>query len=273
MFRLSIGIAMVAASALLAGTSSYQHSVLQWQKTRDTKLRSPDSWLTLVGLVWLKPGDNSIPTSAGSAAMVRLTGSRVTLANGDRSERALSYDEKNPDVIHAGSVFFYVIQRGDKFAVRVKDSNSPARRNFEGMKYFPINPELHFQARFVPEAKKIPILNVLGQTEMQDSPGLVEFTYQGKQYRLRPIFEDQTLFFLFKDPTNKTQTYQAGRMLNTPLPKDGKVDLDFNYSYNPPCTFTPYATCPLPPKENTLSFPVDAGELRYGKGHVEYASR
>ncbi len=88
---------------------------------------------------------------------------------------------------------------------------------------------------------------------------------------MRPIYEGKTLFFLFKDPTNKTETYQAGRMLNTPLPVNGKVDLDFNRSYNPPCTFTPYATCPLPPKENTLPFPVNAGEMRYGNGHVEYA--
>jgi hypothetical protein len=105
---------------------------------------------------------------------------------------------------------------------------------------------------------------------METSPGIVQFTYQGKPYQLRPIYEGKTLFFLFKDPTNRLNTYQAGRMLNTPLPENGKVDLDFNHSYNPPCTFTPYATCPLPPKENTLPFAVEAGEMRYGKGHAEY---
>ena len=172
---------------------------------------------------------------------------------------------------------YYVIKRGDRFAVRVKDAQSPARLNFQGMKYFPVNPALHFQAKFVADEKKIPILNILGETEQQESPGVVEFTYKGQQYRLRPIFEGEgsgrTLFFLFKDSTSKTQTYQAGRMLNTPLPKDGVVDLDFNRSYNPPCTFTPYATCPLPPRENILPFAVEAGELRYGKGHVEYAER
>jgi hypothetical protein len=104
---------------------------------------------------------------------------------------------------------------------------------------------------------------------MEDSPGVVEFTYKGETYHLRPIYEGKTLFFLYKDPTNKTETYQAGRMLNTPLPQNGIVNLDFNRSYNPPCTFTPYATCALPPKENNLSFPVTAGEKRYGKGHPE----
>lgn len=107
---------------------------------------------------------------------------------------------------------------------------------------------------------------------MEESPGVVEFTYKGATYHLRPIYEGKTLFFLFKDPTNKINTYQAGRMLNTPLPEKGRVDLDFNRSYNPPCTFTPYATCPLPPKENELPFAVDAGEMRYGKGHAEYSA-
>lgn len=269
---LSIGIVAIAASALLAGTS-YEGSVREWQQKRDAKLRAPDSWLTLVDLKWLKPGDNPLVLAPGSPEIVRLEHERVTLVRNGQPPRTLSYDEKNPDIVREGSVFFYVIKRGDRFALRVKDSNSPARVNFQGMKYFPVNPELHFQARFLPDAKKIPILNILGQTEMQDSPGVVEFSYHGKSYHLRPIFEDDTLFFLFKDPTNRTQTYQAGRMLNTPLPKDGKVDLDFNHSYNPPCTFTPYATCPLPPKENALPFAVEAGELRYGKGHVEYAAR
>ena len=92
---------------------------------------------------------------------------------------------------------------------------------------------------------------------------------QGQTFRMRPIYEGKTLFFIFKDLTSETETYQAGRMLNTPLPADGKVILDFNRSYNPPCTFTPYATCPLPPKENVLGVRIEAGELRYGKGHPQ----
>ncbi len=104
---------------------------------------------------------------------------------------------------------------------------------------------------------------------METSPGIVEFELQGHAFRMRPIYEGKTLFFIFKDLTSKTETYQAGRMLNTPLPQDGKVVLDFNRSYNPPCTFTPYATCPLPPKENNLAVRIEAGELRYGKGRAE----
>ncbi len=286
MLRLTMGMAGFMATALVAAnTSTYQDSISEWQKNRNAKLRSPDSWLTLVGLFWLKPGDNTIGSAPSNdfvlpkgsaperAGTLHLARNKVTFTAADHSSRTLSYDEEKPDVVHSGSVSFFVIQRGERFALRAKDSNSPVLKNFGGMKYFATNPGLHFEAKFIPDARKIPILNVLGKTEMEDSAGLVEFTYRGRAYRLRPIYEGKTLFFLFKDSTNKTQTYQAGRMLNTPLPKDGKVDLDFNRSYNPPCTFTPYATCPLPPRENILPFAVTAGELRYGNGHVEYAQR
>ena len=282
MYRLLIGIAGLLA--FLMAPASYQDSVRQWQAHRDAGLRSPDSWLTLVGLFWLKPGDNSIGSAdsndfvlpKGSAparvGTLKLAGQTVTFTNPAGSSRKLDWNEDKPGEVHAGTVSFYIIKRGDRFAVRAKDSASPVFKSFTGMKYFPINPALHFEAKFIAQPKKIPILNILGETEQQDSPGIVEFSYRGQTYHLRPIFEGKTLFFLYKDPTNRTETYQAGRMLNTPLPANGKVDLDFNRSYNPPCTFTPYATCPLPPKENTVPFAVNAGELRYGRGHAEYTA-
>jgi len=283
-FLIGIMVLMMATAEASDTNATYVNSIRDWQHARDARLRSEDGWLTLVGLFWLKPGDNAIgsadsndfvlpkgsaPTSLGR---FHLVGDKVTFTGTDGSSRTLSYDEEKPDIVHSGTVSFFVIRRGDRFAVRAKDSASPVRKSFQGMKYFPVNPDLHFNAKFIPNSIKIPILNIVGQTDLEESPGLVEFVYQGETYRLRPIYEGQTLFFLFKDPTNKTETYQAGRMLNTPLPADGKVDLDFNRSYNPPCTFTPYATCPLPPKDNTLPFPVNAGELRYVKGHLEYGA-
>lgn len=275
-------IGLVALTGIFA-TDTYTEIIRTWQLKRDVSLRSPDGWLTLVGLFWLKPGDNTIgsadsndvvlPKSAPpQMGKLRFEADKVTFIKPDGKSQNLSYDDEKPDVIHSGSVSFYVIKRVEKLAVRVKDTASPALKNFEGMKYFAVNPELHFQARLVPDAKKIQILNILGQSDLEDSPGIVEFAYRGETYRLRPIYEDDTLFFLFKDPTNKVQTYQAGRMLNTAKPVNGVLDLDFNKSYNPPCTFTPYATCPLPPKENTLPFPVEAGELRYRNGHADYAA-
>jgi len=283
MARYLIGIVIFTFMAL-AGTesTSYTDSIKEWQEHRNAGLRKPDSWLTLVGLFWLNPGDNTIGAGASNdfvlpkhsapehVGTLHLEGEKVTFRKaGQSAPKPLSFDDENPDVIEAGSVSFFVIKRGDRFAVRAKDSQSPVLKHFAGLTFFPVNPALHFQARLVPDGMKIPILNVLGKTDLEESPGVVEFTYQGKVQHLRPIYEGKTLFFLFKDPTNKDLTYQAGRMLNTPLPVNGIVDLDFNRSYNPPCTFTPYATCPLPPKENYLPFPVEAGEKRYGKGHVE----
>ncbi len=291
-----VAISVSAVAILRAygqAPANYLDSVREWQKQRDAGLRAEDSWLTLAGLFWLKPGDNTIgsadsndfvlPKGSAPAYVGRLRlesgkvlfrnsgGSAITVDNRPvTSEATLKSDEgDNPDIVRAGTVSFFVIKRGDRPGIRAKDTASSVLKNFQGLKYFPINPEFHFEAKLLPDPKKIPIPNILGRTEMEESPGIVEFTYNGQPYRLRPIFEGQTLFFLFKDPTNRTQTYPAGRMLNTPLPVNGKVDLDFNKSYNPPCTFTPYATCPLPPKENVLPMPIEAGELRYGKGHPE----
>jgi uncharacterized protein (DUF1684 family) len=263
---------------------TYEDSIRAWQVHRQDGLRSADGWLTLVGLFWLKTGDNTIgsapsndfvlPKNSAPARVgsLHLAGDKIVFTDSRGTRKALSYDDQKPDVIQAGSVSFFAIKRGDRFAIRAKDSASPVLKSFQGMKYFPTNPALHFEAKLIPDVKKIPILNVLGQTELEESPGVVEFSYHGQICRLRPIYEEtshgRTLYFLFKDATNKTQTYPAGRMLNTPLPANGKVDLDFNRSYNPPCTFTLYATCPLPPKENRLPIAVEAGELRY-TGHTE----
>ncbi len=287
MRALSIGFILFAM--LLTGADStpanYADTIHAWQQHRIDGLKKPDSWLTLVGLFWLKPGANTIGSAdtndfvlpKGSApahiGTLHLDWGKITLTAPGRQPKVLSYDESKPDVITANRVSFFVVKRGDRFGVRAKDSESPVLKGFTGLEFFPVNPELRFHAAFTPEQKKIPILNVLGETEMQESPGLVRFSYRGHDYQLRPVYEEgpkgKTLFFLFTDPTNRVSTYQAGRMLNTRLPEDGKVDLDFNRAYNPPCTFTPYATCPLPPKENRLTFAVEAGEKRYAKGRAE----
>jgi hypothetical protein len=283
MSRILIGIAMLVAVIVSAEPAgSYSDTIRAWQKHRDAGLRAENGWLSLVGLFWLQPGDNTIgsdpksdfvlpKTAAAHVGKLHWADGKVTLLEPSGARKNLSFDDNHPDVVKSGSVSFFVIKRGDRMGIRSKDAASPALKNFEGMSYFPINPAMRFEAKLIPDVKKIPILNVLGQTEEQESPGWVEFHYQGHAYRLRPIYEDtangKTLYFLFKDLTNKAKTYPAGRMLNVPLAVNGKVDLDFNRAYNPPCTFTPYATCPLPPKENHLPIAVNAGELRYKDGH------
>jgi uncharacterized protein len=295
MFRLSIGIVLLSLTLFASDTShpsAYSQSIQKWRRTREAKLRDPDGWLTLVGLFWLHPGANTIgstqsndfvlPKGAlppllgrltldhGRVTFTNLCGASVTVNRKPApSNVPLSYDEDKPDVVRYGTVSFFVIKRGDKLGVRAKDSQSPTLKNFTGVKDYPVNSAFRFDARFVSDPQKTKFLNILGETEEDDSPGYVEFQYQGRQYRLRPTTEDNELFFVFRDPTSKTTTYQPGRFLKTPMPANGRVDLDFNKAYNPPCAFTAYATCPLPPKENVLPFPVEAGELRYGQGHQD----
>src|SRR5579875_2294313 len=155
MYRLLIGLLGII---LMASSSTYVDSIREWQQQRDKSLRSPDGWLTLVGLFWLKPGDNTIGSAdsndfvlpKGAApehvGTLHLEGERVTFTAAHGASRVLSHDEEKPDVVQAGKVSFYVIKRGDRLGIRAKDPNSPARRNFRGMKYFPVNPEYHFDA-------------------------------------------------------------------------------------------------------------------------------
>ena len=183
MGRYVVGIAILAAVVLFGGSipPDYLNSIREWQKHRDSSLRSEDSWLTLAGLFWLKPGDQTIgsddsndfvlPKSAPAhVGRLRLEDKKVTFTSIDGSSRVLSHDEEKPDVVRAGSVSFFVIERGNRLGIRAKDSASLVRKNFEGLKYFPINPEFRFRAKFTPDPKKIPILNVLGETDLEPQP-------------------------------------------------------------------------------------------------------
>ncbi len=176
-----------------------------------------------------------------------------------------------PTGLELGSLRFFVIDRGDRVGVRVKDTKSPALAAFHGLDEFPIRPDWRVAARFEPyqPPKQIPIPNILGQVTDTPSPGAVVFEKDGKTYRLDalPGGEDGSLFVIFGDQTNGHETYGAGRFLGIDPPKDGRVVVDFNQAYNPPCAFTSYATCPLPPKQNKLAMRVEAGEKKYGEGH------
>lgn len=293
MVRLLISFGLLGIFMLHAADapSGYRDQILAWQQHREEGLRSPTGWLTLAGLFWLKPGDNTIgsgvtsdfllphdaPTQVGvfhvsgnEVTFTSLTGATVTLNGKPISGTATlkhDEDEDKSDKLDVGPVQFYVIDRDERLAVRVKDRNSQILKSFKGTEFFPIDPAFRFEAKFIEKPEKVPVPNVLGKTNMEESPGLVEFTYQGKTFQMRPLYEGKTLFFVFRDLTSKKETYQGGRMVNTPLPENGKVILDFNRAYNPPCAFTPYATCALPLKENILPIRIEAGELRYGSGH------
>ncbi len=261
-----------------------------WHQKRVANLTSDDGWLTLVGLHWLKEGDNDFGSAAenecvfpaGTPARIgTLTrkGPQVTLAvaPGVTLTRAgqpftggeLRADtDGTPDVLSLGTLRFFVIRRGDKVGVRVKDSEAEARKKFHGIPTYPVSAAWRVEARFEPAttAKKLAVPTVLGTVEEMDSPGTAVFTVNGQEHRLDVTQEsgESQLFIIFGDQTNRAETYGAGRFLYADLPRDGKVVLDFNRAYNPPCAFSPYATCPLPPPQNRLKLRVEAGEKRYG---------
>jgi uncharacterized protein (DUF1684 family) len=269
----------------------YVSVIEQWQAERDERLKSENGWLTLVGFHWLEEGENRFGTAPdndivfpeGTApahvGTLTLEGDAITVVPGDESDLTLdgapptrreirADDPGPPDVMRTGDLSFYVIRRNDRHAVRVKNPKSPVLAEFTGMEYFPIDPAWRVDAVFVAydEPRPIQVPNVLGYAVTMQAPGRVEFEVNGESLELVPVLSSPTsteLYFIFGDETNGKETYGAGRFLYTPLPENGKVDLDFNKAYSPPCVFTPYATCPTPPKENRLPVRIEAGEKNY----------
>jgi uncharacterized protein (DUF1684 family) len=171
------------------------------------------------------------------------------------------------DKLTLGRLTFFVIERENKFAVRVKDNDSETRKNFTGLRWYKVDPAWKIKAKFVPSPHPVTFDTAVGVKEQDESPGYVTFTSGGQQYRLEPTKEDDELFFVIRDLTSGKTTYGASRFLYAALPKDGFVELDFNKAENPPCVFTDYATCPLPPPQNRMKLAVTAGEMMYGHPH------
>jgi len=303
-FTASLLAALLAAVTLQAADSrtpklseDYRKEIEKFRQERDESLKKENSWLTLVGLFWLKPGENKLGSDPGNAVILP-EGKAPALAgiitrDGEKIHLtvepgvALTADGKEikpgppgidlqidasgkPTVLELGSLNFYLIKRGDRVGVRIKDKQSPLRASFQGLDNYPIRPEWRIVARFEPyKDKKIPIANIIGLVEDNPSPGAVVFDWKGKTYRIDALegSPEGGLFLVFGDQTNGKETYGAGRFLDTDPPKDGKVVVDFNTAYNPPCAFTAFATCPLPPAQNKLALRVEAGEKKVAGGH------
>jgi uncharacterized protein (DUF1684 family) len=176
--------------------------------------------------------------------------------------------EGEPTVLKLGELDFFVIERGGRLAVRVRDLKSEAGHSFRGIKSYPIEVRWRVAARFAPydPPKQIPIATINGTLIDEASSGALVFAVDGQSYRLDVLGKpgDKSLFVIFSDETTGRETYGGGRYLYAPAPgADGLVDLDFNKAYNPPCVFTDYATCPLPPRQNRLPFRIEAGEMNY----------
>ena len=283
-------IAIFALSNVSHAESDYERGINKWRTAHQAELLADDGWLTVAGLFWIKDGvstvgagkdvydvqltDNftggkfgEIVFSAGKATLNVVPGIIATSDGKTISTVDLGSDDNNakPNKITVGSQTFYLIKRQDRFGIRLKDTKNPPRVNFKGLKWFPIDPKLKVTAELepYPEPKDVNVPNILGGTFPYKSPGILKFKLGGKEYRLLPVIEDDHLFIIFRDLTSKTTTYGAGRFLYADAVKDGKVVLDFNKAENPPCAFTAFATCPLPPQQNRLDVEIKAGEKRY----------
>ena len=292
----------VAAVSSAETSPSYTHEIEQWRAARVARLTAPDGWLSLIGLEWLREGANRVGSAADNDIVLKAGPAHlgtVTLAADGTTSIALAKDsgatvdgkpvaeatlvddmhaaaDTAPTTVRFGNANFYVIDRDGRKALRVKDGDAEARRDFVGIDYFPIDPSWRIEADWVPfgPPHDLQMGSVIGTIDTVKVPGKAVFHRDGHTYELLPYQEEPggELFFVLADRTSGKETYGAARFLYAALPaggldRPGKLVLDFNKAYNPPCAFTPFATCPLAPPENRLDVAVTAGEKKYRGGH------
>jgi uncharacterized protein len=293
-------IGTIGVSSDTTTSAAWQADLLEWRSQRAAQLQVPEGWLSLIGLEWLKEGDNSVGSAADNRiriakapahlAVVRLENGNLRLLSpqggfpkdlivDDHSpeEQTLYADDaaqpSKPSKLKIGTLTIVLIHRDQRIALRIKDLDAPTRAGFHGLHWYAPDTKYRVRAKWIPynPPKTLDIPTILGTVDKLPAPGAAEFTLDGKVLRLEPVLEEpdsKELFFILRDETSKTTTYGAGRFLYTDLPdhgvsQPGELRLDFNELINPPCAFTPYATCPLPPAQNRLTIAIPAGERRY----------
>ena len=297
-FSFAVLAALIVVTACKPASSpvdpGYLEEIQSWRAERLAGLTAPDGWLTLVGLHWLEEGENSVGSDPSSTvyleadgiapriATIRFEGDAATLVPEPDAEiridgvavtgpHPLRTDaaDGGPDVLEIGRLRTYLIRRGDRTAVRVKNPEAPTLADFQGLGYFPVDPRFRVEATLeaFSEPRDVAIATAVGTEEHMFCPGVLRFSIDGRKLTLQPWIDqpdDRDLFIVFTDETSGKSTYGAGRFLNAELTNDGRAVLDFNRAYTPPCGFTPYATCPLAPPENALPIAVEAGEKHGG---------
>ncbi|MBM3822569.1 MAG: DUF1684 domain-containing protein [Verrucomicrobia bacterium] len=286
-----MGVLIATASVLLLNAGAAPPAWSVWKQKRMESVAGTNGWITLVGLHWLQEGDN--PAGSDSDQLIKLAGQATpgrigtffrtrekvrfvafpgvaaSVDGSSVSEAWLRTDkEGKPSVVAIGELRLTVLSRGERLALRVRQSTHPNRRAFQGLEYFEYQPEFRVEGIFVPHRlpKMLPMAVVTGGTTLERSPGKIRFRWQNRDYELDALEdrEEGDLFILFRDATNGGATYAGGRYLHAALPgTNGQVVLDFNFAYNPPCAFTPFATCQIPPAQNDLPFAIPAGEKRH----------
>ncbi len=273
---------------------AYKADIETWHASRVEELKGPNGYLNLAGLYWLNDGINTVGSDPSNTVvfpegkvpdrmgyfllkdqMVMFESAPdVTVTNaGSAVRRLIAFhpDSTKAPAMEFGTLQWFVIKRDNKFGVRLRDFENSALTEFKGIDRYAVDPAWRLEADFTtPDStRRIPITNVLGQTTLQESPGILSFTINDRVYTLDALDEGgDDYFMIFGDPTNARETYGAGRYLYVKKPgPDGKTIIDFNKAYNPPCAFTAFATCPLPPKQNVLDVEVTAGEKNYSGGY------
>jgi uncharacterized protein (DUF1684 family) len=280
---LSVLCAIAPAADPTAADSAYQQSFDKWKSELVEDLKQ--EWLPLAGLSWLKPGENSFgtdpknaivfPEGPAQAGSFTLQGKTVTAKFAPETRaivagKPVTTAQLQPDisgnvtVVEIGSLRLHVIVRGERIGIRLKNLESAAARQYRGPLFFPLDLSYRVTATWLPSDVKqtVDVPNVLGDVTPTPVAGTAVFKINGEELRLTDLGGDSAreLFFVFSDPTSQVNTYPGGRFLKAGPVANGAVVLDFNRAYNPPCSVTPYATCPLAPKENRLTVPIAAGE-------------
>ena len=274
------------------GTPEYITDIEQWHQKRIERLKNENGWLTLVGLYWLKEGVNSFgsdknndivfpenaPQSIGKiilkdSIITLIVKKGVNVINEGKpiNEIKLEHDlTGNPSILDLGSLRWYIIKRGDRYGIRLRDINAPLRNEFDGIERFPVNEDWEITASFeaYDPPKVISLPTQIGTVEEEPSPGAVVFEKDGQTYRIDAVDRGKRLWLIFADETSGKETYGAARYLYIDKPDStGKTIVDFNLAYNPPCVFTKYATCSFPPKQNFLKLKITAGEKMWSELH------
>ena len=287
-------VALIGCTQKPEADPNYVKQIEQWDKHRVERLKADGGWLNLVGRFWLKHGESTfgsakdndivfesskLPAHIGSFIFVDTVvtfkakeGVNV-LHNGEPVKEIVMIDDQKKDMtlLQIGTIKFNLIVRDTLYGIRARDLNSELVKEFKGIERFPIDESWNLKARFeaYDPPREIVVPNVLGQMNKEKSPGAVVFEREGKTYKIDAVDEgDGRLFLIVADETSGDETYGGGRFMTVDKPDStGTIILDFNKAYNPPCVFTKYATCPLPPEQNYLKLKIEAGEKMYGEGH------
>lgn len=270
---------------LINDEAAYVESIQEWQHQRVERLKNKNGWLSLAGLLWLEEGENTYGSDPGNdlvfpekadafCGTIILDGDRISLkvAEGVKvsvndslvTELMLNHDHaENTTYLQQGDLAWYIIKRGERLGIRLRDHKHPRIQELDHIPSYPIQTSYVVEATLEPfdELKTMTVATPLeGYTESYECPGTLNFRLRGKDLELYPFASGNGYFLVIADETSAIDTYGAGRFMYASPDSTGRIILDFNKAYNPPCAFSPFATCPMPPRENFLPVAIEAGE-------------